>query len=84
MNGSGRFDKDSVLATGAKAVSVLVVVAVIAIFTMHAPLPTGEVALVPDRVAVQQPAAKGAAVAQPVSSRTEGEGAKRAIAAAPY
>ena len=79
MNGSGRFDKDSVLATGAKAVSILLVVAIIALFTTHAPLPIGEVALVPDRVAVQQPVAKGAAVGQPVS-RMDAEAAKRAIA----
>ena len=82
MNRSGRFDRDSILATGAKAVSILFVVAAIALFTTHSPLPTGEVALVPARVTVQQPAPKGATVAQPVS-RTNAETAKAGIAGAP-
>jgi len=77
MNGSGRFDKESVLATGAKAVSILLVVAIIALFTTHAPLPIGEVALVPDRVAIETPPVKGVAIASPVA-RTQGEAAKRA------
>jgi len=82
MNRSGRFDRDSILATGAKAVSILFVVAAIALFTTHSPLPTGEVALVPARVTVQQPAPKGATVARPVS-RTNAETAKAGIAGAP-
>ena len=77
MNGSGRFDRESVLATGAKAVSILLVVAIIALFTTHAPLPIGEVALVPDRVAIEKPPVKGVAIASPVA-RTQGEAAKRA------
>ncbi len=72
MKRSGRFDRDSILATGAKAVSILLVVAAIALFTTHAPLPTGEVALVPAQVAVQQPAAKSATVAQPLSRADAG------------
>jgi hypothetical protein len=75
MNRSGRFDKDSMLATGAKAVSVLLVVASIALFTTHAPLPTGELALVP-QAAVQQGASESSTVAPPASP-TATEAAKR-------
>ena len=81
MSRSGRFDRDSILATGAKAVSVLFVVAVIALFTMHAPLPTGELALVP-QATVHQAAPKSPTVAQPVL-RTGTEAAKRGAAGAP-
>jgi hypothetical protein len=55
MNRSGRFDWGSAFATGIKAAAVLSVVALVAAFTTSAPLPTGEVALVPVYVAVQQP-----------------------------
>lgn len=80
MNRSGRFDRDSILATGAKAVSVLFVVAAIALFTMHAPLPTGELALLP-QATVHQAAPQSPVVAQP-ASRTGSESAKRGAVAA--
>lgn len=64
MNGSGRFDWDSALATGIKAATILFVVALIAAFTTNSPLPTGEVALVPAYVAVQQ---AGVTAAHPAS-----------------
>ncbi len=75
MNRSGRFDRDSILATGAKTISVLLVVAVIALFTTHSPLPTGELALVP-QAAVQQGASQSATVTPP-RLRTSIEAAKR-------
>jgi hypothetical protein len=59
MNGSGRFDWDSAFATGIKAVTILFLVVLVAAFTTKAPLPTGEVALVPVYVAVQQPGVSG-------------------------
>jgi hypothetical protein len=81
MNRSGRFDRDSILATGAKAASVLLVVAVIALFTTHAPLPTGELALVP-QAAVQQGASESSTIAPP-GSRTATEAAKRGAVRGP-
>jgi hypothetical protein len=60
MNGSGRFDWDSAFATGIKAVTILFVVALVAAFTTNAALPTGETALVPAYVAVQQPGVSAA------------------------
>ena len=73
MNGSGRFDWDSAFATGIKAVVILFVVALIAAFTMNAPLPTGEVALVPAYVAVQQPGVTAHPAAPRAVAHADGE-----------
>jgi hypothetical protein len=56
MNRIERFMKGASFATGAKAVSILIIVGMIALFTTHSPLPIGEVALVPAPVATEQPA----------------------------
>ncbi len=56
MNRIERFTREASFSTGAKAVSVLFIVGMIALFTTHSPLPTGEVALVPAPVATAQPA----------------------------
>ncbi len=61
MNRIGRFMRDAPFATGAKAISVAFIVAMIALFTTS--LPTGEVALVPAPVAVQQSATTVVSVA---------------------
>lgn len=63
MNRIERFTREASLSTSAKAISIVFVVGVIALFTTHSSLPTGEVALVPAPVVAQQPATTVATVA---------------------
>ncbi len=74
MNRIERFTKEASFTTSAKAISVIFIVGVIAIFTTHSPLPTGEVALVPAPAAAEQ-----TTNAATIASRTDV--AKRDVAA---
>jgi hypothetical protein len=63
MNWIVRFTREASFSTGAKAIAIVFIVGMIALFTTHSSLPTGEAALVPATVVVQHPATTVATVA---------------------
>ncbi len=71
MNRIERFTKEASFTTSAQAISVVFIVGMIALFTTHASLPTGEVALVPAPAVAQQIAKVATAAPQMAAAKRD-------------